>query len=457
MTGRVLVVDDIPQNVKLLEAKLSAEYYTVFTAVNGKDALVRVEECQPDIVLLDVMMPEMDGFEACERIKSDPETAYIPVVMVTALSEQTDRVRGLEAGANDFLTKPIDEVHLFARVKSLVRYKTVLDELRMRDKTGEELGVLETPSINADEKITGKIILVDDDVVQSKKMQKILSEQGHVVEVKEPKEVMDMAVDAYLDLIIVSTMLDGEDGLRLAMNIRSQRAGRQVPILILIDEDDKQMLVKGLEIGIDDYLMTPMDPNELTARVLTQIKAKKYLDRLKATYEAGLSAAVVDSLTKLYNRRYLDAHLGNMVDEALAKKTPLSIIVIDIDHFKQVNDKPGWGHHIGDEVLVQVAERIKSSVRGTDLCTRPGGEEFVAVLPKTELAVAEKVAERVRAYMSERPFTISAEPFMVECTVSIGVSELRLGGDMALDLLKRADEALYEAKQGGRNRVCTRR
>src|SRR5262249_11692670 len=133
MSARVLVVDDVLPNVKLLAAKLSREYFDVITAQSGPDALRLVHEASPDIVLLDVMMPEMDGFEVCGRIRSDPATTHLPVVMVTALSDTANRVRGLEAGADDFLTKPVNDVALFARVRSLVRLKRMMEEWRLRE------------------------------------------------------------------------------------------------------------------------------------------------------------------------------------------------------------------------------------------------------------------------------------------------------------------------------------
>src|SRR5678815_2278275 len=141
MTARVLVVDDVELNVKLLEAKLASEYFEVVTAYNGHSALELAEAEPPDIVLLDVMMPRMDGFEVCRRLKANERTTDIPVVMVTALSDVSDRLRGLESGADDFLTKPVNDVALFARVRSLVRLKTMVDELRLRQATGESMGL----------------------------------------------------------------------------------------------------------------------------------------------------------------------------------------------------------------------------------------------------------------------------------------------------------------------------
>ena len=150
MTARVLVVDDVLANVRLLEAKLSAEYFDVITAMNGVDALESVQRVRPDIVLLDVMMPGIDGIEVCRRIKANPQTQHIPVIMVTALDQPEDRVKGLEAGADDFLTKPVNDLALFCRVKSLVRLKMLTDELRARSPSVDPLTLLNRPELNGE-------------------------------------------------------------------------------------------------------------------------------------------------------------------------------------------------------------------------------------------------------------------------------------------------------------------
>src|SRR6202451_868919 len=162
MTARVLVVDDILSHVKLLEAKLTAEYFDVVTAFNGLECLTKVAETAPDIVLLDVMMPGMDGFEVCRRIKADPKTAHVPVVMVTALDQPSDRVAGLEAGADDFLTKPVDDAALFARVRSLVRLKMMTDELRMRENNGQGMGLIDPAEAMTAANLSGRILVIED-------------------------------------------------------------------------------------------------------------------------------------------------------------------------------------------------------------------------------------------------------------------------------------------------------
>src|ERR1700691_4296129 len=163
MTARVLVVDDMPANVRLLEARLSAEYFDVVTATSGQEALAVCERAECDLVLLDVMMPGMDGLEVCRRLKTNPATHHIPVVMVTALDQPPDRVRGLEAGADDFLTKPIPDLALIARVRSLARLKTITDELRMRALASREIGI-QSPEREAvaDTGRGGRVLIVDD-------------------------------------------------------------------------------------------------------------------------------------------------------------------------------------------------------------------------------------------------------------------------------------------------------
>jgi two-component system, cell cycle response regulator len=454
MTGKVMIVDDNPQNVKLLEAKLADEYYTTFSVYNGKECLEKVANFAPDIILLDIMMPEMDGFEVCRRLKSDPATSQIPVVMVTALNETHDRVNGLNAGADDFITKPIDEIHLFARVKSLIRLKTMTDELLMRDRTGSQLGMDDIfTKAGLTGKILGDIVVVDDDIVRSRNIDKGLKALGHNVKMLEHHQLLDEIKEGNCDLVIISTLLDDVDGLRLAMSLRTAIGKRQLPILVMIDDGDKPILVKALEIGIDDYIMLPLDMNEMIVRVASQIKRKRFQDALRSNLAESVSASIVDPLTKLYNRRYLDAHLKNILDDAKQKGLDLSVMTLDIDHFKSVNDKPGWGHHIGDEVLKEVAQRIMNAVRTTDLPTRPGGEEFVVIMPGIDLERAMMVAERTRKKICETPMKISAEPFQYTCTASIGVATVTSDINAPEALLKMADEALYQAKQTGRNRV----
>ena len=452
MSARILVVDDIPANVKLLEARLSAEYFDVMTAANGKQALEIAARAECDIILLDVMMPDMDGFEVCRRLKSNPATHFIPVVMVTALDSPADRVRGLEAGADDFLTKPVSDVVLIARVRSLTRLKMMTDELRMRAITSHEIGIQgpERDAI-ADQGKGGRVLLVDDRPASYERLAGMLTEEHSVDVEPNPSEALFHAADGNYDLLIVSLGLENFDGLRLCSQARSLERTRHVPILAVSDADNNSRLMRGLEIGVNDYLLRPVDKNELLARARTQIRKRRYTDHLRDNVQNSIEAAITDALTGLHNRRYMESHLATLAEQAGARGKPLALMVLDIDFFKSIND--GYGHDAGDDVLREFATRIRKSIRGIDLACRFGGEEFVIVMPETDMHVAGVVAERLRKSIAGEPFAIEKGARRIDVTISIGIATLDRKGEPINDVLKRADQALYRAKRDGRNRV----
>jgi len=452
MSARVLVVDDVPANAKLLEARLTAEYFDVVTATSGAEALALSERAQCDIVLLDVMMPEMDGFEVCRRLKGDPKTHHIPVVMVTALDQPSDRVRGLEAGADDFLTKPVSDIALVARVRSLTRLKLVTDELRMRALTSKEIGI-QDPLLASltDSGRGGRVLVVDDRRSSYERIAKVLAGEHRVDVEVDPQEALFHAAEGEYDLLIVSLGLENFDALRLCSQVRSLERTRNVPILVVVEAEDNARLLRGLEIGVNDYLMRPIDSNEMLARVRTQIRKRRYGGRLRDNVQMSMELAITDALTGLHNRRYMESHVTGLVEQALARGKPLALLVIDIDYFKAVNDE--HGHDAGDDVLREFATRLKKSIRGIDLACRYGGEEFVVVMPETDMAVAAIVAERIRRRIAGEPFSIRAGAAALDVTISVGLAALSGVADTAAQILKRADQALYRAKRDGRNRV----
>jgi two-component system cell cycle response regulator len=452
MTARVLVVDDVAANVRLLEARLSAEYFDVVTAMSGKEALAICERAECDLVLLDVMMPDVDGLEVCRRLKSNPATHHIPVVMVTALDQPSDKVRGLEAGADDFLTKPISEVALIARVRSLARLKMVTDELRMRVLTSRDIGI-ESPEREAvsDTGRNGRVLIVDDRPASYERIAAMLAKE-HQVEVEtDPNQAVFHAADGNYDLLIVSLGLENFDALRLCSQVRSLDRTRNLPILAITEPDNNARMLRGLEIGVNDFLIRPIDKNELLARARSQVRKRRYTERLRDNVQMSIEMAITDALTGLFNRRYMESHLGTLIEQATARGKPLSTLVIDIDYFKAINDTDG--HDAGDDVLRDFALRLKRSIRGIDLACRYGGEEFVIVMPETDMAVAAMVAERLRRRIAAEPFPIQQGARAVPVTISIGIAALRGNDDTAAALLKRADQALYRAKRDGRNRV----
>lgn len=451
MTARVLIVDDIPTNVRLLEARLTAEYFDVLTASSGREALALCAEHDIDVILLDVMMPEMDGFEVARALKADPKTHHIPILMITALDQPSDRVRGLEAGGDDFLTKPVDDVQLMARVKSLVRLKVLTDELRARARTGQEIAVED--AIRAMDAITtegGRVLLIDSDERHGARIAGYLASSHYVDVLTDPADAVARISEGNFELTLISMALGDFDPLRVASQVRTLEKSRSLPIILIAEDADRPRVVRGLDLGVNDFIMRPVDRNELAARVRTQIRRQRYAAELRESVNNTLALAVTDELTGLYNRRYFDRHLALLLNKARDNNRDMALMLIDLDFFKAVNDT--HGHDCGDAVLQEFSERLKRNIRGVDLACRYGGEEFVVLMPDTDFKQAQGVAERVRQAISDRGFEISPS-HRLSITVSMGVALNERETDTPETLLKRADIALYRAKREGRNRI----
>ncbi len=457
MTGRVLIVEDVATNRAILKAKLDAAYYEVDCAADGAEALKMIEDAPPDLVLLDVMMPGMDGFEVCNRLKSDQNFSHIPVVMVTALDHSDDRIRGLEAGADDFLSKPVDDLALFARLRSLTRMKLMVDELRLRDETSEILGLGGSP---AAVEISGGSILVIEATRQAAAEAKArisarIADDQIVVEaisadIASPRDALNHVATFSPDVILTASDADDFDGMRFCSQLRANPESRACPIVALAAPGDVRSAAQALDLGAADYLLRPVDWNELAVRLRSQLRRKFYADRLRDSMRDTVRMAAVDGLTGVFNRRYAMNHLDAMIRRAAEAKTALSVMMLDIDQFKSVNDR--YGHPAGDAVLKDFASRVSANVRGLDMVARLGGEEFVVALPEAPLSASAIVAERVRAAIETPSFIDKALPIPIRVTVSIGVAGLQQS-DSADSLIARADAALYDAKNSGRNRV----
>ncbi|MEM7571142.1 MAG: diguanylate cyclase, partial [Pseudomonadota bacterium] len=379
-----------------------------------------------------------------------PETAYLPVVLVTALDQPQDRVKGLEAGADDFLTKPLDDVSLYARVRSLVRLKLTVDELRNRDSAAsmfdEDTSILKKAITDA------RILMLDSTGEDVAIVRQCLEPFGQVEVARSPQEILQIAPRISYDCIILPVVDGDVDGLRIASRLRSTRETRLVPIVCIAKLENRDRLVKAMDIGVNDYIVRPIDALEMVARVRTQIRRKRFADALRDNLHMSIKMATTDSVTGLHNRHYMNTQMKAMWDATRRNGGSLSIAILDLDKFKSVNDT--HGHTAGDEVLTEFARRISQSVRGIDLAARYGGEEFVVIMPETSLQIAGKVGERLRAITAGTPFAISGEAGSLDVTVSIGIAELTAEDADPTALMERADEALYDAKHGGRNRVC---
>lgn len=447
MSARVLVVDDIEQNRKLLSDKLRNEYFHVITAVDGEDAIDKALAEEPDVILMDIMMPRLNGIDACRRLKTDPRTEHIPIVLVTALNEREDRLRGLGAGADDFLTKPVNDLQLLSRVRALTKYKMVADELRKREASGKRMGAVDMAAQGRASE-PARILVVDENERQARRICRYLEGLHRPISHSEANQLGISG--SMVDLLIVSLSNEKLDGLKLCAYFRSLESTRDLPILVVSEPDDEKRAVRALDLGASDIVIKPIDSEELLARVKTQVRKKRYLDALRARLDQSMELAVTDQLTGLHNRRYMRVQLESYVKRANMGGAPVSILLCDIDHFKKINDI--HGHAAGDDVLREFGRRLRENIRPMDLACRYGGEEFVVIMPETTQAHAQEAGERIRQIIAETTFPI-ARGDELKVSMSGGVSTIIPSEDTMDALLKRADDALYRAKSAGRNKV----
>ena len=484
MTGTVLIVDDVATNRIVLKVKLSAACYGTLQAATGEAALAVARRTLPDAILLDVMLPDLSGIEVCRRLKQDPATRDIPVVMITTSRDGAARREALRAGADDFLSKPVQDTILMARLRSLLRARQTDAELRLRDGTSRAFGLAEP---EASYTVPGLIALVAPSPDAAMAWRRALAPHVQDRLVVLPHEgalaTAGTAPDVYL---IAADLSRPGEGLRLMSELRSRSRSRHAAVCIVLPAGgsagpragggtttkvDPTVLADtaamALDLGAADLLPADFDPEETALRLTAQLRRKRQADRLRATVRSGLQLAVADPLTGLYNRRYALPHLARMAERAEQTGRQFAVMLLDLDRFKEVNDS--FGHAAGDAVLAEVAQRLQSSLRPSDLVARIGGEEFLVALPDAQSATARATAERLCRVVEAQPVTLpdAAGGGAVRVTVSIG---LTLGGPNPRDpegpprihdpvetVMARADAALRVAKSEGRNKVTVDR
>lgn len=407
-----------------------------------------------DVVLLDIMMPEMDGFEVCRRIKANPLTTYIPIIMVTAMDEQDARLQALESGADDLLQKPINHLALSIRLKALARTKILIDELTLRNSTNAALGI---PMMNMEEDThLRKIKIIDEDVVRARNIKNILSKLtdhieiiSHIEEKDNKHNEENISNKDNTDLVIISSTLEAYDPFKIVACISNNPNMQDTIIVGLSDEIDEEKLKKGVELGVQDYFIYPIDEIELQIRTRTLLKRKRYQENIRNHLEKQLDMSIKDTVTDLYNRHYFDFHVIQMAKRSHEYKNTVCLLMCDLYDFKSVNDT--YGHQAGDEVLKQLGEIRRKSFRITDLVAY-GGEEFMILLDDVLMEEAEKTAAKLRQEIEATEFVISSSQDHLKQIISIGVSEYKQGEPIDA-FIARADKAVYMAKRNGKNQV----
>ena len=301
--------------------------------------------------------------------------------------------------------------------------------------------------------MSNSVLIIDDSENVRDRIVKILESYELFSRFYEAEDGLDgfkRLLSAPVDIILCDLEMPRIDGFKFLGMLKSRPELQDVPVIILTGMNDRELKIKGLEQGASDYVTKPFDPGELVARVKVHLKIKKLQDELKRTNELLLELSNTDHLTGLFNRRYMMEALEKEVQRCIRKSGNLALIMLDIDHFKQVNDT--YGHLQGDVVLQKVASQLQKELRSYDFAARYGGEEFVAILPDSTLSEALFVADRIRLAVLGNCFHGDLAP--LNLTASLGVACFSLERSVSIDgFIKQADDALYRAKAKGRNRI----
>jgi len=472
--GRVLIVDDEPAVTTVLSAQLRNAGWEPRQASSADEALRMAREDPPEVILMDVLMPGTSGYEATRRLKQDPRTASIPVILLTGLSGIEDKLNGLNAGADEFLSKPVGVAELIVRLRTMVRLRRFEEELRVREVPSAPVlpaagplaagpaGPRALPGASpvapprpspSQEPRNARVLVLQQGGTENAALWDVVRDMGHRLELADPARLESAdGRQGAADLIVLDEGLFNSEGLRLCKRLRSSESTSRTPIAVIGGRDDAEGRIRFLSAGVEDVLPPPVDPRELQARVARLLRQKANLDLLQLRYETALLASNRDGLTGLFNHAYFKHLLDLEVKRSLRQRHPTSLLMLDIDGFKSLNDR--LGHTGGDSILEEVGRRIRASVREIDIAARYGGEEFAVVLPYTGIEGAMVAAERIRAALAAEHFKAGTPGTAVEVTASIGAASCPVHATKAEDLIVTADSLLYRAKGEGKNRVC---
>lgn len=458
MSGRILIVDDVATNRIVYRARLAAAFYEPLLAADGASCLQLAVDARPDLILLDLSLPDMSGHDVLRHLRQDPRTRDIPVIVLTASADSEGRLGAFSAGADDVIIKPASDQVLLARVRNLLRGRA--DAGYSAAPEYETAGLSEA---SARFEPCATVALVSGQSDLARRWQADLSGQlrDRLVVLSRAEVLAEATAGPSAGevpdvFIIHDEGYDATASLRLLSELKSRFSTRHSAVCMIGAAGDGDDAAMAFDLGADDVVGLKVSPAELALRTRSLLRRKRDGDRRRARIEDGLRLAMVDPLTGLHNRRYALPQLAAIAARSAEVGEDFAVMVVDLDRFKAVNDK--HGHAAGDAVLVEVARRLRANLRDGDLLARIGGEEFLVVVPDSSTTGARLVAERLCASLDERPIRL-ASGISLKVTVSIGVAVSAQGSGAALSveaLVEQADLALLESKGAGRNQVTYR-
>ena len=443
--NRILIVDDEPLNVKLLAAILSADSYEIDSAFSGEQALEKVNEACPDLILLDIMMPGIDGFEVTRRLKDNFETKDIPIILITAFDIADYKVIGHEAGADEFLNKPVKAPELKSRVKSLLRTKECQDKLKLQQKTKSDgiCNIKEKTLIS--ENVTSSVLLAFDDEDDANSINLFLHGQSYqVFAANSAQDAIALSNQRQIDLILLDGMFEGEKCFEICNRLKEGEQTANTQILVVAESEYLESKHEQFEFWSDDFLIKPVNVHELRARVKALLKKKTFLDRIYADPDEGVRSAITDSLSGLANYSYFKHFLDHEIKRSFRDNGPVALIMMELN---DVKDHPNRGGHLaGEELLNRLGKLIKENIRDVDLGARCKEMQFGIVLTNTNKNGAMMVADRLKGLI-QKQFLINTENIPANnLALHMGVAVYPNDADSLELLINEAGKEALESK-----------
>lgn len=444
---RILLVDDVHENLHGLMSILRDDY-AIIAATSGEKALELARRApRPDLILLDIKMPGMDGYSVLSELKIDPDTAAIPVIFVTALSDAADEALGLRLGVADYITKPINPDLVRARVRTQLE----LHRLRRNPVMFEVVA-------NGEGERAASLLVVDDMPENIHQLLEALKDHYRIRVANCGAKALEIVHGPNSpDLVLLDVVMPGMDGYEVCRRIKATAVGNRIPVIFVTVVDETQHKIRGFEVGAADYVTKPFDIDEVHARIRTHLelaRLRRFLEDLVAQRTAMLQVseekyrilAHRDPLTTLPNRVLFAELLAHAVQHAERNRGAFALLCLGLDQFKTVNES--LGHRVGDQVLVEVGRRLQDLLPESVAIARIGGDEFTVILERGEaMAPVDLTAQRIIDALAE-PFALDGRSVYIGA--SVGVALYPSDGLTPEALQASADAALHQAKATGR-------
>jgi two-component system cell cycle response regulator len=443
-TPLLLIVDDEPMNIKLLKAKVSKNYPQIIEASNGQEALEKAHKYSPDIILLDIMMPGLDGFEVTRQLKTNPKTENIPIILITALNGHDHKVMGFEAGADEFLNKPINTYEVLTRIKSLLCVKQYQE--RFKAKNGHEAGEERFESIDnyltfPNKKIHIKLY----DTEESKKIQSYLFGQPFEIKILDEATKLDKILENDSpDILIIETQNQKEDIAELNTTIKQNCGKFNYQVLYVTTENDLKQIFSQIEDCVDDFLTRPFSIYELRARIKILLKKKVLLDRLNTLTAPSIQYVITDQVTGLYNFEYCMHVLKHELQRTVREHSKVAFVTMEVGEQLSVHHLPG--NYAGDALLCELSELIKKSIRKLDVASLRDKNKFAFVLPEADDLKTQGFIARMIRLINQNITALSLLKQSADELFNFGYAVCPDDSDQLNELIKIADAVLENNK-----------